>query len=209
MGTLSVNAVAYPTKILFWKRITAIYCLLLSTQLLLLILQRYYFESESQPHTFIVLSHTGCCLSYKDTILKANHSILGIFHEFLPAVAYPTKILFWKRITAHDEGYVYAYMLLLILQRYYFESESQRKSMKLTGMERCCLSYKDTILKANHSHNIPIIFNTGLLLILQRYYFFKWIITISGFSWYFASTIIYPTLQAYPYLILNIIPSLY
>ena len=46
--------------------------------------------------------------------------------------------------TAGDE-------LLLILQRYYFESESQRKEAVAEAAKSCCLSYKDTILKANHS----------------------------------------------------------
>ena len=45
--------------------------------LLLLILQRYYFESESQPVKEVAYILMGCCLSYKDTILKANHSGSG------------------------------------------------------------------------------------------------------------------------------------
>ena len=92
---------------------------------LLLILQRYYFESESQLLTYICRLIFSCCLSYKDTILKANHSI-----NYL--------ILFIKT-------------LLLILQRYYFESESQRDLKDDVREISCCLSYKDTILKANHS----------------------------------------------------------
>ena len=120
------DAVAYPTKILFWKRITALYAYRFALFQLLLILQRYYFESESQ--------------------LDPKYSF-----QFL-AVAYPTKILFWKRITAISEFHLYANVLLLILQRYYFESESQ-PFLQLHFLDhRCCLSYKDTILKANHSY---------------------------------------------------------
>ncbi|WP_220395709.1 hypothetical protein, partial [Bacteroides intestinalis] len=60
----------------------------------LLILQRYYFESESQQSDSLYTDPTSCCLSYKDTILKANHSHLaGGFRSGI-AVAYPTKILF-------------------------------------------------------------------------------------------------------------------
>ena len=95
------RAVAYPTKILFWKRITA---------------------SE-----IVIDSIYRCCLSYKDTILKANHSILWTLTLLIFAVAYPTKILFWKRITATLLGPRKVSMLLLILQRYYFESESQQR----------------------------------------------------------------------------------
>ena len=35
-----------------------------------------------------------CCLSYKDTILKANHSTEIEYFGGIDAVAYPTKILF-------------------------------------------------------------------------------------------------------------------
>ena len=62
--------------------------------MLLLILQRYYFESESQQQTAYAHLQGCCCLSYKDTILKANHSEseTPLIHTY--AVAYPTKILF-------------------------------------------------------------------------------------------------------------------
>ena len=163
---------------------------------LLLILQRYYFESESQPCWCASLYWFSCCLSYKDTILKANHSLRSVTlamlslllilqryyfesesqqklveYRFYTAVAYPTKILFWKRITAIWNKIVRLQMLLLILQRYYFESESQRIRMTYHECSCCCLSYKDTILKANHSIGIITGWKAMLLLILQRYYF--------------------------------------
>ena len=164
-------AVAYPTKILFWKRITAYTCHIYADFELLLILQRYYFESESQHLTAISMLTFGCCLSYKDTILKANHSRAIRLPNFATAVAYPTKILFWKRITAVRFIIYRSDQLLLILQRYYFESESQPPCWGLSEWHRCCLSYKDTILKANHSWKLYHICASQLLLILQRYYF--------------------------------------
>ena len=144
-------AVAYPTKILFWKRITAISEFHLYANVLLLILQRYYFESESQPFLQLHFLDHRCCLSYKDTILKANHSYPAVCKVRSYAVAYPTKILFWKRITAITGISMEPIMLLLILQRYYFESESQHNTLHSNSGNSCCLSYKDTILKANHS----------------------------------------------------------
>ena len=122
----------------------------ISTQLLL-ILQRYYFESESQRYYSLPVISDRCCLSYKDTILKANHSNFALPFVLLTAVAYPTKILFWKRITARANHLSFFARLLLILQRYYFESESQPLRERRNTLQRCCLSYKDTILKANHS----------------------------------------------------------
>ena len=64
------------------------------TTALLLILQRYYFESESQRAMKAKDLQEGCCLSYKDTILKANHSNIRQGMPDDEAVAYPTKILF-------------------------------------------------------------------------------------------------------------------
>ena len=194
---ISVIAVAYPTKILFWKRITACTAMLAKFNRLLLILQRYYFESESQRCKLRKCFASSCCLSYKDTILKANHSTIRLPCFISPAVAYPTKILFWKRITAITDGVNAVSVLLLILQRYYFESESQRRIVDKKVGICCCLSYKDTILKANHSGKLrqwevmlavayptKILFwkritatlrvcqcGEKLLLILQRYYF--------------------------------------
>ena len=61
---------------------------------MLLILQRYYFESESQLVKPDELQEQGCCLSYKDTILKANHNDTKQELRAICDVAYPTKILF-------------------------------------------------------------------------------------------------------------------
>ena len=61
---------------------------------MLLILQRYYFESESQRKQLLNDYRQRCCLSYKDTILKANHNVVKSDNDTLLDVAYPTKILF-------------------------------------------------------------------------------------------------------------------
>ena len=119
---------------------------------MLLILQRYYFESESQPAKAIRVATLWCCLSYKDTILKANHNIIPEIIGSSTDVAYPTKILFWKRITTRSTMATPSAEMLLILQRYYFESESQPLTKYTLQSSGCCLSYKDTILKANHNY---------------------------------------------------------
>ena len=147
----TVGDVAYPTKILFWKRITTAATYISILAAMLLILQRYYFESESQLDGVDSYKDAGCCLSYKDTILKANHNYFVFIVTFFWDVAYPTKILFWKRITTSKARWITRARMLLILQRYYFESESQRYQTRTSCDLRCCLSYKDTILKANHN----------------------------------------------------------
>ena len=174
------KAVAYPTKILFWKRITANSYTHLVPGGLLLILQRYYFESESQQRSIINGKCHCCCLSYKDTILKANHSATfnSIFSQ--SAVAYPTKILFWKRITANVISNQEIIMLLLILQRYYFESESQLVYWIGFREDGCCLSYKDTILKANHSVRNCVLTDVDAVAYPTKILFWKRITAASG-----------------------------
>ena len=61
---------------------------------MLFILQRYYFESESQQIMVRNDRKVGCCLSYKDTILKANHNTFENIDSDHTDVVYPTKILF-------------------------------------------------------------------------------------------------------------------
>ena len=165
------TAVAYPTKILFWKRITAFLKLEKQLILLLLILQRYYFESESQPHTVCIYQENCCCLSYKDTILKANHSRCLLCIIRYEAVAYPTKILFWKRITAPRTSPALLARLLLILQRYYFESESQRGQIQNKIQPAVAYPTKILFWKRITASNSIVILVGWLLLILQRYYF--------------------------------------
>ena len=150
---------------------------------LLLILQRYYFESESQHGSNVVTMANSCCLSYKDTILKANHSIVLSPWALALAVAYPTKILFWKRITAIEQLNSFLDALLLILQRYYFESESQRIVVFDVAGISCCLSYKDTILKANHSHLFIFPFEPKAVAYPTKILFWKRITAIFVLKW--------------------------
>ena len=138
---------------------------------MLFILQRYYFESESQQDNGMIFDPSWCCLSYKDTILKANHNQALLSYVLSPDVVYPTKILFWKRITTFRFWCTISLKMLFILQRYYFESESQPSYFLYYFFQRCCLSYKDTILKANHNWNPKGSAYYRMLFILQRYYF--------------------------------------
>ena len=179
-NNIHIGAVAYPTKILFWKRITAPIERGKGSGKLLLILQRYYFESESQRTPIHTLSRVGCCLSYKDTILKANHSNAALLTVNVIAVAYPTKILFWKRITAPLSIASSVKALLLILQRYYFESESQLVYWIGFREDGCCLSYKDTILKANHSVRNCVLTDVDAVAYPTKILFWKRITAASG-----------------------------
>ena len=188
--------VAYPTKILFWKRITTAATYISILAAMLLILQRYYFESESQLDGVDSYKDAGCCLSYKDTILKANHNLATLMAAPKPDVAYPTKILFWKRITTQQwvlrlwQGCCLSYKDTILKANHNPNGccnglgEDVAYPTKILFWKRittiintlisllwCCLSYKDTILKANHNFSYLFPFLLMMLLILQRYYF--------------------------------------
>ncbi len=61
---------------------------------LLLIKQRYNFESNSQLKTLATETKNSCCLSSKDTILKAIHNQNGMLAGDDKVVAYQAKIQF-------------------------------------------------------------------------------------------------------------------
>ena len=113
-------------KILFWKQFTTANWNARKRDWLSLILQRYYFESNSQHRLNNMLKRIGCHWYCKDTILKAIHNLTMFIKDWNFVVTDIAKILFWKQFTT---GYKYAETdrkLSLILQRYYFESNSQQ-----------------------------------------------------------------------------------
>ena len=120
------------------------------------ILQRYSFESNSQPSGLLVRSFLCCFLSYKDTHLKAIHnsSVTGL--PLYMVVFYLTKILIWKQFTTTIWNGWSNWGLFSILQRYSFESNSQLGVGSDFSVNRCFLSYKDTHLKAIHNNLIVI-----------------------------------------------------
>ena len=66
---------------------------------LLLIKQRYNFESNSQRKGCGCFINGSCCLSSKDTISKAIHNILPPRPVDDVVVAYQAKIQFRKQFT--------------------------------------------------------------------------------------------------------------
>ena len=92
-----------------------------------------------------------CCLYSKDTISKAIHNISPRLTKASVGVAYTAKIQFRKQFTTLPcEVHKYT-LVLLIQQRYNFESNSQQSVIKRKFTFRCCLYSKDTISKAIHN----------------------------------------------------------
>ena len=119
--------------------------------LLLRSVQRYKFESNSQPFRSACTSHASCCDQYKDTNLKAIHNRRAVCASAEMVVAISTKIQIWKQFTTRHWPHHDDWGLLRSVQRYKFESNSQRWKYRWWNYLCCCDQYKDTNLKAIHN----------------------------------------------------------
>ena len=124
------KGVAYTAKIQFRKQFTTMLLLVRCLHLVLLIQQRYNFESNSQ---------------HKATV-----------EELIKGVAYTAKIQFRKQFTTYTCFANSGCSVLLIQQRYNFESNSQPPINCEPAPIRCCLYSKDTISKAIHNSQIRL-----------------------------------------------------
>ena len=88
-------------------------------------IQRYKFESNSQPLNKGFFSNARCITKYKDTNLKAIHNNVEAL--------------------GNKKGVYYQ------IQRYKFESNSQQIELQVFITPRCITKYKDTNLKAIHN----------------------------------------------------------
>ena len=120
------KAVLSYTKIQFWKQITTWSENGGFITMLYWAIQRYNFESKSQPILVTELGMTSCIELYKDTILKANHNIFCNINPSNCAVLSYTKIQFWKQITTALGKLFISMVLYWAIQRYNFESKSQQ-----------------------------------------------------------------------------------
>ena len=124
--------------------------------LLLLSLQRYKFESNSQHIRTLNRQYFSCCYRCKDTNLKAIHNRSLAIFQVLFVVAIVAKIQIWKQFTTALTQLWWTTPLLLSLQRYKFESNSQHMTCSSDHVLRCCYRCKDTNLKAIHNRDSPI-----------------------------------------------------
>ena len=99
--------------------------------------QRYKFESKSQPSTSPRQYSPGCFQWFKDTNLKVNHN---------------TDV---KRVSVGR--------LFPMVQRYKFESKSQRPSHDEPVTLRCFQWFKDTNLKVNHNFGGEVVY--GIIVV--------------------------------------------
>ena len=149
---LSTPVVAISTKIQIWKQFTTQRWSRSSASSLLRSVQRYKFESNSQPFFLQMRNFDSCCDQYKDTNLKAIHNVPAVFPTGLHVVAISTKIQIWKQFTTIQQKAPPRAGLLRSVQRYKFESNSQLEDDYIVGELSCCDQYKDTNLKAIHNN---------------------------------------------------------
>ena len=113
--------------------------------------QRYKFESNSQQLLTTPKLRYCCCNQYKDTNLKAIHNMNAALSFWGAVVAISTKIQIWKQFTTWRGNTPSLHRLLQSVQRYKFESNSQRDGSLADWLGCCCNQYKDTNLKAIHN----------------------------------------------------------
>ena len=97
------------------------------------------------------LRPSSCVIRYKDTNLKAIHNY-GLHGAALhSAVSSDTKIQIWKQFTTEPTRENQTTPLCHPIQRYKFESNSQRICTSQVQCHCCVIRYKDTNLKAIHN----------------------------------------------------------
>ena len=142
-------------------------------------IQKYKFESKSQRSSGLSKNISRCITQYKNTNLKANHNSLWRHTATALGVSPNTKIQIWKQITTAALLERHGYRVYHPIQKYKFESKSQRSfreryrhrrvyhpiqkykfesksQLTITGtlpQMGCITQYKNTNLKANHNDN--------------------------------------------------------
>ena len=153
MVVFCLCAVSTNTKIQIWKQITTTFVKPRTFAWLYQPIQKYKFESKSQHSCDETAFRPRCINQYKNTNLKANHNWLWIAKHGSKAVSTNTKIQIWKQITTPFTQFQTITRLYQPIQKYKFESKSQRPCL-WQHLCYCCINqYKNTNLKANH--NLP------------------------------------------------------
>ena len=138
---------------------------------MLLIQQRYNFESNSQQVPSSPPHSRWCCLYSKDTISKAIHNLCYILHLLICGVAYTAKIQFRKQFTTYFAVSMFLVAVLLIQQRYNFESNSQLPNATFLMYIGVAYTAKIQFRKQFTTVQSSETQFTSVLLIQQRYNF--------------------------------------
>ena len=139
-------AVSTNTKIQIWKQITTTELNLIWGKPLYQPIQKYKFESKSQLIVWKCNYTISCINQYKNTNLKANHNSWLLWLFWIDAVSTNTKIQIWKQITTWPCKIFAKFLLYQPIQKYKFESKSQRTLAHRNWLISCINQYKNTNL---------------------------------------------------------------
>ena len=145
------TAVSNGSKVQIWKQITTIGESLITQATLFPMVQRYKFESKSQQLLLKIKFVQGCFQWFKGTNLKANHNRQRKKPHYSTAVSNGSKVQIWKQITTNACLEIRNLQLFPMVQRYKFESKSQRQYGCCELCDSCFQWFKGTNLKANHN----------------------------------------------------------
>ena len=100
--------------------------------------------------------HASCFQWFKGTNLKANHNLTEASPLPVVAVSNGSKVQIWKQITTLAPVLLQDQRLFPMVQRYKFESKSQRLNKRITLCPGCFQWFKGTNLKANHNVTVNV-----------------------------------------------------
>ena len=125
-----LTGVSPNTKIQIWKQITTAWLQIAMLKPVYHPIQKYKFESKSQPNKNADTAGKRCITQYKNTNLKANHNCVR--RQITPPIGVSpnTKIQIWKQITTREVFSKSLNMVYHPIQKYKFESKSQQSSQR-------------------------------------------------------------------------------
>ena len=142
-------------------------------RVLCLLLQRYTFWSNSQPHKAVSFGRGYCACYCKDTHFEAIHNGKALDFTDEVIVLATAKIHILKQFTTTIRPWLMNQSLCLLLQRYTFWSNSQQCGVGHSYAVYCACYCKDTHFEAIHNpkkERKPV---CALCLLLQRYTFWS------------------------------------
>ena len=160
-------------KIHILKQFTTFLALFVWLSELCLLLQRYTFWSNSQLKMRTDKIIRNCACYCKDTHFEAIHNHLHGENLSSNIVLATAKIHILKQFTTGHAEDILTLALCLLLQRYTFWSNSQRRTAWGISWRDCACYCKDTHFEAIHNRTRKVIDAPVLCLLLQRYTFWS------------------------------------
>ena len=162
-------------KIHILKQFTTVEDVALGGGELCLLLQRYTFWSNSQLVLRAVHVSVYCACYCKDTHFEAIHNDVRHLQDGTQIVLATAKIHILKQFTTKGERAYITHTLCLLLQRYTFWSNSQRRKRDFLSSRYCACYCKDTHFEAIHNfprnwlHLASIVLATAKIHILKQF----------------------------------------